>query len=135
VLTYGISTPLPNTPMHKRLLGEGRIFRNNYPGDWFHYGTDHITYALDKMRLEDFIEGMHYVYDHLYTKEALRARFRRSLAATGNARTALFAYRVGQDWQRVFEQILRNLHGLYDSGMYPAERVSVGGAGMTLAAH
>lgn len=135
VLTYGISTPLPNTPMHKRLLAEGRIFRNSYPNDWFHYGTDHLTYALDKMRLEDFIEGMHYVYDHLYTKEALRARFRRSLAATGNARTALFAYRVGQDWQRVFEQILHNLHGLYDSGAYPAERVSVGSAGTTVAAH
>jgi len=135
VLTYGISTPLPNTPMHKRLLGEGRIFRRNYPDDWFHYGTDHITYALEKMRLEDFIAGMHYVYDHLYTKEALRARFRRSLQATGNARTALFAYRVGQDWQRVFEQILRNLHGLYDSGMYPAERVSVGGTATIPTAH
>jgi radical SAM superfamily enzyme YgiQ (UPF0313 family) len=135
VLTYGISTPLPNTPMHKRLLAEGRIFRRNYPNDWFHYGTDHVTYMLDKMGLEDFIEGMHYVYDHLYTKEALRARFRRSLAATGNARTALFAYRVGQDWQRVFQQILHNLHGLYDSGLYPAERVSVGSAATTVPAH
>ena len=126
VLTYGISTPLPNTPMHRRLLDEGRIFRTAYPNDWFHYGTDHVTYKLDKMTLDDFIAGMHYVYDHLYTKEALRARFRRSLQATGNPRTALFAYRVGQDWQRVFEQILHNLHGLYDSGAYPAERAMSG---------
>jgi hypothetical protein len=135
VLTYGISTPLPNTPMHKRLLGEGRIFRAAYPDDWFHYGTDHVTYKLEKMTLEDFIDGMHYVYDHLYTKEALRARFRRSLQATGNARTALFAYRVGQDWQRVFEQILHNLHGLYDSGIYPAERVMSSSPSATPAAH
>jgi radical SAM superfamily enzyme YgiQ (UPF0313 family) len=126
VLTYGISTPLPNTPMHKRLLGEGRIFRAAYPDDWFHYGTDHVTYKLEKMTLEEFIEGMHYVYDHLYTKEALRARFRHSLQVTGNPRTALFAYRVGQDWQRVFQQILQNLHALYDSGAYPAEGGSVG---------
>ncbi len=97
VLTYGISTPLPNTPMHKRLLGEGRIFRSNYPNDWFHYGTDHVTYALDKMRLEDFIEGMHYVYDHLYTKEASapasggrwrrRATLARPSSRTASART------------------------------------------------
>jgi radical SAM superfamily enzyme YgiQ (UPF0313 family) len=135
VLTYGISTPLPNTPMHKRLLGEGRIFRAAYPNDWFHYGTDHVTYKLEKMTLEEFIAGMHYVYDHLYTKEALRARFRRSLQATGNPRTALFAYRVGQDWQRVFEQILHNLHGLYDSGVYPAERTASGSPGATATAH
>ena len=135
VLTYGISTPLPNTPMHRRLLGDGRIFRGNYPNDWFHYGTDHVTYKLDKMTLEDFITGMHYVYDHLYTKQALRDRFRRSLKATGNPRTSLFAYRVGQDWQRVFEQILHNLHGLYDSGVYPAERVAVGSAGVPASAH
>jgi radical SAM superfamily enzyme YgiQ (UPF0313 family) len=135
VLTYGISTPLPKTPMHKRLFEDGRIFRTNYPEDWFHYGTDHITYKLDKMTLEDFILGMQYVYDHLYTKEALRDRFRRSIKATGNPRTSLFAYRVGQDWQKVFQQVLTNLHALYDSGDYPAERVMSRGAELTAQAH
>ena len=113
--------------MHKRLAESGRIFRNDYPRDWFHYGTDHVTYKLDKMRLEEFIEGMHYVYDSLYTREALRDRFRKSMKATGNARTSLFAYRVSQDWQKVFEQVLESLHALHDSGDYPSERIITGG--------
>ena len=125
VLTFGISTPLPETPMYHRLNGEGRIFRTRYPFDWFYYGTDHVTYRLQKMRLEDFIRGMEYAYAHLYSLEARRARFKRTLAETGNRRTAMFAYRVTQDWQTVFAQVIDNLHVLYDSGAYPAETIQV----------
>src|SRR5262249_47520264 len=135
VLTYGISTPLPNTPMHRRLLAEGRIFRTNYPQDWFHYGTDHVTFTFEKMTLEQFIEGMHYVYDHLYTREALPARSRRPLRATGTPPPSLSASRVGQAWQRVSEQIPHTLHRLYDSGLYPAERVTTCGPSANATAH
>jgi radical SAM superfamily enzyme YgiQ (UPF0313 family) len=128
VLTFGISTPLPQTPMYHRLTNEGRIFRSNYPADWFYYGTDHVTYKLHKMRLEEFILGMEYAYKHLYSLEARRARFKRSLQATQNKRTAMFAYRVTQDWQSVFAQVIDNLHKLYDSGAYPSETAMVQGA-------
>jgi hypothetical protein len=30
----------------------------------------------------------------------------------------MFGFRVGSDWQQVFEQVLENLHKLYDSGDY-----------------
>jgi Domain of unknown function (DUF4070) len=133
ILTFGISTPLPETPMYHRLHNEGRIFRTNYPTDWFYYGTDHVTYKLQKMRLEEFIRGMEYAYAQLYSLEARRARFKRTLAATGNKRTAMFAYRVTQDWQTVFAQVIDNLHKLYDSGAYPAEQTLVQGAELQLA--
>ncbi len=128
ILTFGISTPLPETPMYHRLKAEDRIFRTNYPTDWYYYGTDHITYKLHKMRLEEFIRGMEYAYQQLYSLEARRARFKRTLAVTNNKRTSMFAYRVTQDWQTVFAQVIHNLHALYDSGAYPAERAQVQGA-------
>src|SRR6266516_1100489 len=58
ILTFGISTPLPETPMHRRLRADNRIFRNSYPDDWLYYGTDHVTYSFQNMRLEEFIQGM-----------------------------------------------------------------------------
>jgi radical SAM superfamily enzyme YgiQ (UPF0313 family) len=117
-LTFGIECALPRTPLHKRLSAEGRLFRNDFPHDWRYYDTAHLTHRLKGMTLEEFIEGMQYVYDSVYTTERLRERFRISLRNTGNARNSLFAYRVGQDWQQVFEQVLVNLRIMYDSGAY-----------------
>ena len=131
VLTFGISTPLPETPLFHRLDKESRIFRKNFPTDWLYYGTDHVTYKLQKMTLEDFILGMEYAYKKLYSLEARRARFKRSLAATSNKRTSMFAYRVTHDWESVFAQVIQNLHHLYDSGAYPAERTMVQSAELT----
>ena len=42
----------------------------------------------------------------------------------------MFAYRVTQDWQSVFAQVIENLHRLYDSGAYPAERAMVQSPGL-----
>jgi len=119
VLTFGISCPFPKTGLYNRLEKDGRIFRKNFPEDWVYYDTAHVTYQLERLTLDEFIEGMHYVYDHVYGKENLRERFRNTLKATGNIRNAMFAYRVSQDWQAVFEQVLDNLHRLADSGEYP----------------
>lgn len=130
VLTFGISTPLPGTALHKRLLASGRIFRTRYPEDWRYYGTDSLTFKLRDMTLDQFVDGMHYLYRQLYTREAMGARFKRSLEATANARTAMFAHRVTRQWQGVFEQVLEGLELLYDSGAYPAERIGASaGAG------
>jgi hypothetical protein len=61
---------------------------------------------------------MQYVYDNLYGERNLRDRFIRTLRANGERRTAMFAYRVGMDWDRVFRQVLDNLHTLRESGLY-----------------
>jgi len=82
------------------------------------------------MTLEELIAGMRYVYDHLYSADALKQRFGMSMRATENPRTALFAYRVSQDWKAVFEGVLHNLEKLYDEGAYPAERVMIQGVGV-----
>ena len=117
-LTFGIECALPRTPLHRRLEAEGRIFRTNFPTDWKYYDTANLNHRVKGMTLTEFIEGMEYVYKSVYTTERLRERFRISLRKTGNARNSLFAYRVGQDWKQVFEQVLKNLRTMYDSGVY-----------------
>ncbi|GJQ48728.1 putative bacteriochlorophyllide d C-12(1)-methyltransferase [Candidatus Kuenenia stuttgartiensis] len=118
ILTFGINCPFPKTQLYKRLDSEKRIFRKNYPDDWEYYDTAHVVHRLVDMTLEDFIEGMQYVYDHIYAGDNLRKRFRNSIKTTNNPRNSMFAFRVGSDWQQVFDQVLENLRLLYDSGDY-----------------
>ncbi len=118
ILTFGIDCPFPSTPLFHRLSAEGRIFRKNFPTDWKYYDTAHVVHRFVDMTLEDFINGMQYVYDHLYAGDNLRTRFRNSIRTTGNPRNAMFAFRVGSDWKQVFEQVLDSLKELYNSGAY-----------------
>jgi radical SAM superfamily enzyme YgiQ (UPF0313 family) len=118
ILSFGIDCPFPNTPLFHRLSQEGRMFRTNFPDDWFYYDTAHVVHRLTDMSLEEFIDGMQYVYDNLYAGKNLRMRFRESIKSTGNPRNSMFAFRVAQDWTVVFEQVLNNLRKLAESGDY-----------------
>lgn len=118
ILTFGIDCPFPNTPLFQRLSQEGRMFRTNFPDDWFYYDTAHVVHRLTDMSLEEFIDGMQYVYDNLYAGNNLRMRFRESIKSTANPRNSMFAFRVAQDWTVVFEQVLDNLRKLAESGDY-----------------
>ncbi len=118
ILTYGISTPFPKTPLFERLDGEKRIFRKNFPNDWKYYDTANVISRFVSLSLEEFIEGMQLVYDKVYAGTMLRERFRNTIKRTHNPRNAMFAFRVGSDWKQVFEQVLDGLRELYDSGDY-----------------
>lgn len=122
VVTFGIDCPFPKTQLYKRLDEEKRIFRKNYPKDWKYFDSAHLVHRLVDMSLEDFIKGMQYVYDNLYAGDNLRKRFRNSLRTVGSTslgkRNAMFAFRVGCDWDNVFKQVLENLIKLYNSGDY-----------------
>ncbi len=118
VLTFGIYTPMPMTASFDRMTKEGRIFRNNFPRDWFYYNSNHLVFGLKDMPLEDFIEGMEYVYENLYSREALKKRFNKTLRETNNPKNAMFAYRINIDWRMVFKSVIDDLKILYDSGVY-----------------
>ena len=125
IMSFGIDCPFPKTQLYKRLDGEERIFRKNYPADWHYFDSGHLVHRLVDMSLTDFIEGMHYVYDNLYGGDNLRLRFRNSLRTVGSTlngkRNAMFAFRVGGDWDNVFKQALDNLEKLNDSGDYSVD--------------
>jgi len=119
VTTFGIYTPMSGTASFARLAKENRIFRNNFPSDWFYYNSGHLVYQLRSMPLEKFIKGLTYVYENLFSPTRLRERFRESVSRTNNVKSAAFAYRINLDWRLVFGANLRELQKLLDSGIYP----------------
>ena len=88
------------------------------PEDWQYYDTAHVVHRFVDMTLEDFIDGMQYVYDHIYAGDNLRTRFRNSIKTTKNPRNSMFAFRVGSDWKQVLNKYCRIWKELYDSGDY-----------------
>lgn len=122
IVTFGIDCPFPKTQLYKRLDEEKRIFRKNYPDDWHYFDSGHLVHRLVDMTLDDFIDGMQYVYDNLYAGDNLRKRLRNSLRTMGSynngKRNSMFAFRVGCDWDNVFKQALTNLRELRESGDY-----------------
>jgi len=118
ILTYGLDCPFPKTPLFYRLDSEKRLFRKNFPEDWVYYETANVVHKFVDMTLDDFVDGMQYVYDHVYAGDSIRKRFRTSMQETGDPRNSMFALRVSQDWDQVFLQVLENLHKLQASGDY-----------------
>ncbi|TAH37329.1 MAG: radical SAM protein [Planctomycetota bacterium] len=118
VVTFGVHCPFPNTALFQRMVQEKRLLRSNWPEDWIYYDSGHLTHTLSHMSLDEFIEGMEHVYKHLYGPENLRRRFIETLKRNGSRRTAMFAYKVGMDWDIVFQNVLKNLYALRESGMY-----------------
>lgn len=119
ILTFGIYTPMPMTSSFQRLMQEGRIFRNRFPKDWYYYNSNHLVFTPRDMTIDELIEGLEYVYENLYSREALKARFDRTLKETNNSKNAMFAYRINIDWRAVFKSVIDDLKALYDSGTYP----------------
>ena len=118
IMTCGILCPFINTPLQKRLESDGRLFRTNFPEDWIYYTSHHLTYILSKLSLQEFIDGMEYIYDNIYSTEVIRKRFREAKTELNNLNAAMFAFRVSLDWQYVYEHLLKNLKDLQASGVY-----------------
>jgi radical SAM superfamily enzyme YgiQ (UPF0313 family) len=122
IMTCGILCPFINTPLYHRLNGENRLFRTNFPEDWIYYTSHHLTYVLSGLSLQEFIAGLEYVYEKIYSTDVIRAKFRNAKTELNNLNAAMFAFRVNLDWQFVFHQLLENLRELQASGVYEVAR-------------
>lgn len=118
ILTYGLDCPFPKTPLFYRLDSEKRLFRRNLPEDWEYYETANVVHKFVDMTLDEFVDGMQYVYDNVYAGDNVRKKFRVSMQETSDPRNSMFALRVSQDWDQVFLQVLENLRKLQESGDY-----------------
>jgi radical SAM superfamily enzyme YgiQ (UPF0313 family) len=120
IMTCGILCPFINTPLYKRLNSGNRLFRTNFPEDWIYYTSHHLTYVLSQLSLQEFIDGLEYVYEKIYSTEVIREKFRRAKTELNNLNAAMFAFRVNLDWRDVFNHLLINLRELQASGAYDA---------------
>jgi len=121
-MTCGILCPFINTPLYHRLNGESRLFRTNFPEDWIYYTSHHLTYVLSGLSLQEFIDGLEYVYENIYSTDVIREKFRKAKTELNNLNAAMFAFRVNLDWQYVFHHLLENLKELQASGVYEKAR-------------
>jgi radical SAM superfamily enzyme YgiQ (UPF0313 family) len=65
-----ISTPLPATRLRDRLLAEGRIF----DFDWDHYDCTHIVFRPQRMRPEQLLEGVHWLWQETLSHRSIWGR-------------------------------------------------------------
>lgn len=70
-----ISTPLPATRLRERLLEEGRIF----DFDWDHYDCTHVVFQPKRMRPEQLLDGVHWLWKETLSHRSIWDRlFHRS---------------------------------------------------------
>jgi radical SAM superfamily enzyme YgiQ (UPF0313 family) len=60
---YSILTPFPGTPLHRRLLSEGRILTKN----WELYDGQHVVYQPTKMSAQDLLKGVERAWKETYS--------------------------------------------------------------------
>ncbi|MBI2923525.1 MAG: B12-binding domain-containing radical SAM protein [Planctomycetes bacterium] len=78
-------TPFPGTRLHARLEAEGRLITRRF---WDRCTLFDATFTPKRMTLEQFEEGMNWLFGKLYSDHAVHERKRRFLAMARRARHA-----------------------------------------------
>ena len=94
-------TPLPGTKLYERLLGEGRIFANNYPADWERYTFVETVYTpaqVSARRLDEMICELRYA---AATEPWVWKRTLKTLWRTRSLSTAIFVHGMNKGWVRM----------------------------------
>jgi len=68
-----VLTPFPGTPLHTRLLHEGRILQ---PGRWDLCTLFDVNYVPTNMTVEELRHGLYWLAEKLYSEEGMMARRR-----------------------------------------------------------
>jgi radical SAM superfamily enzyme YgiQ (UPF0313 family) len=87
-----VLTPFPGTRLYDRLNEQGRILRNHYPEDWYHYRAFDIVFRHPKMTPVEFASTMERCWRIIYNRWLIRYRFLRTWFNTGRLTPALWAY-------------------------------------------
>lgn len=67
---FAIVTPYPKSPLHTRLIREGRLFDTN----WDHYNGCHVVFQPKKMDRDRLREGWRWVWDEFYREKTVLRR-------------------------------------------------------------
>jgi radical SAM superfamily enzyme YgiQ (UPF0313 family) len=73
---FAIVTPFPNTPLHLRLVSEGRLLTRN----WELYDGQHVVFQPAKMSVEELQSGIETAWKHAYSFRSITRRIGRSPA-------------------------------------------------------
>jgi radical SAM superfamily enzyme YgiQ (UPF0313 family) len=94
-------TPLPGTRLFNRLKEEQRLLYTDFPADWVHYDMTEVTHKPRSMSAKELAETMHKSTSSLYNSWSIRRKFLKTLHATKNLRTAMWAYNSNLNYRNV----------------------------------
>lgn len=86
---FAIATPFPNTPLYRRLDGEGRLLHKN----WELYDGQHVVFQPKHMSVEELQRGHERAWRAVYTASAITRRLARSRTELGITIPANLGYR------------------------------------------
>ena len=95
-------TPLPGTQFWDQLSSEGRIMKQDFPGDWNDYRLTKMVYEPKKMTIEDVYEGFTYVKNTYFSPKETLKRTLSTLLTTKNLTTTVMAYKFNQSYRKAF---------------------------------
>jgi radical SAM superfamily enzyme YgiQ (UPF0313 family) len=67
---FAILTPYPKSPLHTRLLREGRIIDH----DWSHYNGCHVVFVPKRMTAETLRAGWNWAWERFYEEKTILRR-------------------------------------------------------------
>ncbi len=67
---FAIVTPYPKSPLHTRLIKEGRLYDTN----WDHYNGCHVVFEPKNMSAERLKEGWQWAWDEFYREKTVLRR-------------------------------------------------------------
>ncbi|MGE5894608.1 MAG: B12-binding domain-containing radical SAM protein, partial [bacterium] len=67
---FAIVTPYPKSPLHARLMNEGRLFDT----DWNHYNGCHVVFEPRNMSAEALKEGWNWAWERFYEHKTVLRR-------------------------------------------------------------
>ncbi|MFH1878287.1 MAG: radical SAM protein [Candidatus Omnitrophota bacterium] len=93
-------TPFPGTKLYGRMEREGRIFYDNFPGDWERCDMDQVMIRPKKMTIDELIRGYDYIIRQKITTPKILLQFLRTLVNTRDVITAVLGYNFNRDFQK-----------------------------------
>ena len=101
-----ISTPLPNTVLHKKLEAEGRIIDRN----WDNYDCTHVVFKPKQMKPEELLDGVNWLWNRTLSHKSIWKRL---------IGTPQFLYFVVMNY--AMKYLHKKIHPIVDTPMWMKE--------------
>ncbi|QDU89237.1 B12 binding domain protein [Pirellulimonas nuda] len=94
-------TPLPGTKLFKQFEKEGRLRHANFPADWDRYNLTEVVFEPRDMTVHEFTHTMRECLDRVYDMKVLKAKAKKTLAATGRWDATEFAWTSNLSYREI----------------------------------
>jgi radical SAM superfamily enzyme YgiQ (UPF0313 family) len=101
VIQAAVLTPLPGTRLFRKLEQEKRLTYTNFPRDWEKYNMGDLTFELNNMTREEFMDVHTECNKRFYSRFNLIKQFFKTLIHTKSMESALWAYSSNKNYRNV----------------------------------